>query len=61
MMLDRCGPIAWIEPKDGHCAAACVSEVTQGLRAPATKLFSSAREARGWVQQEAAALGGVPG
>jgi hypothetical protein len=60
-MSDCCGLVAWIEPKDGRCAAAFVSEATRGLRAPATQLFSSIREARGWVQREPAALdGGVP-
>jgi hypothetical protein len=52
--------VAWIELKDGHCEAAFISEATRWLRAPAVHLFSSVREARGWVEQEAAALGGVP-
>jgi hypothetical protein len=59
-MSHRHGFVAWIEPKDGHYAAAFVSGVTRGLRAPATRLFRSNCEARGWVEQEAAALGGVP-
>jgi hypothetical protein len=52
--------IAWIELKNGHWAAAFISKATRRLRAPAVRLFSSIREARGWVEQEAAALGGVP-
>jgi hypothetical protein len=52
--------VAWIEPKDGHWAAASISEATRWLRAPAIRHFSSVHEARGWVEQEAAALGGIP-
>jgi hypothetical protein len=52
--------VAWIEPKDGHWAAAIISEATRWLRAPAIRLFSSVHEAHGWIEQEAAALGGVP-
>ena len=54
------GFVAWIEPKEGHCAAAFVSGATRGLRAPATRHFRSIREACRWVEQEAAALGGIP-
>jgi hypothetical protein len=59
-MPHRHGLVAWIEPKVGRCSAAFVSGATDGLRAPATRHFGSVREARGWVEQEAAALGGVP-
>ena len=52
--------VGWIEPKDGHWAAAFISEATRWLRAPAIRLFSSVHEARGWVEREAAALGGIP-
>jgi len=52
--------IAWTEFKDGRCEAAFISEITRWMRAPAVRLFSSIREARDWVEQEAAALGGVP-
>jgi hypothetical protein len=54
------GFVAWIEPKEDHCAAAFVSGATRELRAPATGLFSSVDEAHRWVEQEAAAVGGVP-
>jgi hypothetical protein len=54
------GLVAWIEPKDGHYVAAFVSAKTRWLRDPATRLFSAVEEARRWVGQEAAALGGVP-
>jgi hypothetical protein len=54
------GFVGWIEPKEDHCAAAFVSGATRGLRAPATGRFSSVGEARKWVEQEAAAVGGVP-
>jgi hypothetical protein len=59
-MPHRQGFVAWVEPKEGHCAAALVSWATMGLRAPATRLCKSVHEARSWVEQEAAALGGVP-
>jgi hypothetical protein len=51
--------VAWIEPKDGHWAAAFISDATRWLRAPALRLFSSVHEARGWVEREGAALGGM--
>ena len=54
------GLVAWIEPKDGHYVAAFVSAKTRWLRDPATRLFSAVEEARRWVEQQAAALGGVP-
>jgi hypothetical protein len=59
-MPHRHGLVAWVEPEESHCAAAFVSRATRGLRPPATRLFKSVPEARGWVEQEAAALGGVP-
>ena len=52
--------VAWIEPKGGRWAAAFISEGSRWLRAPAMRLFSSVRDARSWVGQEAAALGGIP-
>jgi hypothetical protein len=54
------GPIAWIEPKGSHFVAAFASAKTRWFRDPATRLFSAVEEARRWVEQEAAALGGVP-
>jgi hypothetical protein len=60
LMSDPHSLVAWIEPKDGNWAAAFISEATKRLRAPAIRLFSSIREARGWVEHEAAVLGGVP-
>ena len=54
------GLVAWIEPQGSHYVAAYVSAKTRWLRDPATRLFSAAQEARRWVEQEAAALGGVP-
>jgi hypothetical protein len=53
------GLVAWIEPKGSHYLAAFVSAKTRWLRDPATRLFSAVEEARRWVEQEAAALGGV--
>ena len=54
------GLVAWIEPKGSHYVAAFVSVKTRWFRDPATRLFSAVEEARRWVEQEAAALGGVP-
>jgi hypothetical protein len=58
--MSRRDLVAWIEPKGSHFVAAFVSARTRWLRDPATRLFSAVEEARGWVEQEAAALGGVP-
>jgi hypothetical protein len=54
------GLVAWIEPKGSHYLAAFVSEKARWFRYPATRLFSAIEEARRWVEQEAAALGGIP-
>jgi hypothetical protein len=54
------GIVAWIEPSDSHHMAAFVSAMTRWFRDPATRLFRTVEEARRWVEQEAAALGGVP-
>jgi hypothetical protein len=54
------GLVAWIEPKGSHYVAAFVSAKTRWFRDPATRLFSAVEEARHWVEQEAAALGGAP-
>jgi hypothetical protein len=54
------GLVAWIEPKGGHFMVAFVSAKTRWFRDPATRLFSAVEEARHWVEQEAAGLGGVP-
>jgi hypothetical protein len=59
-MPNRLNLVAWIEPQGDRYIAAFVSEKTRWLRAPATRLFRAAQEARSWVEQEAAALGGVP-
>ena len=59
-MLNGHRLIAWIEPGEGHCLARFVAEAAKSLRAPATRRFSAPSEARGWVECEAAALGGVP-
>jgi hypothetical protein len=53
------GLVAWIEPKGSHYMAAFVSAKTRWFRDPATRFFSAAEEARRWVEQEAAALGGA--
>jgi hypothetical protein len=53
------GLVAWIEPKGSHYMAAFVSGRTRWFRDPATRLFSAVEEARRWVEQEGAALGGV--
>src|SRR5215469_4369662 len=58
--MSRHGLVAWIEPKGSHYVAAFVSAQTRWFRDPATRLFSAVEEARRWVEQEAAALGGVP-
>ena len=59
-MPNRRTLVAWIEPKGDHYTAAFVSEKTRWLREPATRVFGAAHDARSWVEQEAAALGGVP-
>jgi hypothetical protein len=58
--MSRRGLVAWIEPNGSHYVAAFVSVKTRWFRDPATRLFGAVEEARGWVEQEAAALGGVP-
>jgi hypothetical protein len=52
--------VAWIEPKGSNFMAAFISAKTRWFRDPATGLFSAVEEARRWVEQQAAALGGVP-
>ena len=54
------GLVAWIECKGSQYVAAFVSARTRWFRDPATALFNAVEEARHWVEQEAAALGGVP-
>jgi hypothetical protein len=54
------GLVAWIEPQGSRYVAAFVSAKTRWFRDPASRLFSAVEEARRWVEQEAAALGGVP-
>ena len=54
------GLVAWIEPKGSHFMAAFISAKTRCFRDPATRLFSAVEDARRWVEQQAAALGGVP-
>jgi hypothetical protein len=58
-MLDR-GLVAWIEPNGSHYMAAFVSAKTRWFCDPAIQLFRAVEEARRWVEQEAAAVGGVP-
>jgi hypothetical protein len=58
--MPRRGLVAWIEPKGSHFMVAFVSAKTRWFRDPATRLFSAVEEARRWVEQQAAALGGVP-
>jgi hypothetical protein len=54
------GLVAWIEDQGSYYVAAFVSTRTRWLRDPATAIFGAVEEARRWVEQEAAALGGVP-
>jgi hypothetical protein len=54
------GLVAWIEPKGSHFMVAFVSSKTRWFRDPATRLVTTLEEARRWLEQEAAALGGVP-
>jgi hypothetical protein len=51
--------LAWVEPRSGDQAftAAFVSVPTASRRAPATYSCDSPREAREWVEVQAAALG----
>jgi hypothetical protein len=49
--------LAWIEPRGPHeFAAVFVSSAMASRRAPATNHFSSAGEAKEWVEREAAVL-----
>jgi hypothetical protein len=52
--------VAWIEPKGSHFMVAFVSTTNRWSRDPATRLCTTVEEARRWIEQEAAALGGVP-
>lgn len=60
-MTDRNRLVAWVEPdSDNQFLAAFVSSAARSQRAPAVQHFSSISEARGWVEDQAAAFGGVP-
>jgi hypothetical protein len=60
-MPDRNRLVAWVEPQSDHeFVAAFVSSAAQSQRAPAIQHFHSMSEARGWVEDQAAAFGGVP-
>lgn len=53
--------IAWVEPKgERECVAAFVSSATRSSRAPAIQRCFSVDEAKSWVEDQAAALGGIP-
>jgi hypothetical protein len=50
--------LAWLEPREGdEVEAAFVAAAAKAERAPATQSCSSPREAKQWVEDEAAALG----
>ena len=47
---------AWVEPQGDQTLAAFIG-LHETRRAPATRLFPSANEARKWIETEAAAIG----
>ena len=59
-MSDRNRLVAWVEPQSDHkFVAAFVASAARSQRAPAVAHFHSMSEARGWVEEQAAAFGGV--